>query len=71
MEIPRERESQQITFNHSPGIDFQDFMNFYKKCTVKPFFLIDDIPASNNSSSFRKNFWERIQKLIIKTHDKI
>ena len=31
MKIPNKRELQQIVFNHSSDIDFQDFMNFYKK----------------------------------------
>ena len=31
MKIPNKRELQQIAFNHSPDIDFQDYMNFYKK----------------------------------------
>ena len=37
------RELQQIEFNHSSDIDFEDFMNLYKKCTAKPhsFLVID------------------------------
>ena len=37
---------------HSSDIDFQDFMNLYKKCTPKPylFLLIDTTLASKNSS---------------------
>ena len=34
MEIPNKRELQQIAFNHSSDIDFQDFMNFLKRCTA-------------------------------------
>ena len=30
MKIPNKREFQEIAFNHSSDIDFQDFMNFYK-----------------------------------------
>ena len=37
MNIPNKRELQQIVFNHSSDIGFEDFMNFYKKCTVKPY----------------------------------
>ena len=36
MKIPNERELQQIAVNHSSDIDFQDFMNLYKKCKAKP-----------------------------------
>ena len=28
--IPKKRELQQIAFNHSSGIDFQEFVNLYK-----------------------------------------
>ena len=47
------RELQQIAFNHSTDINFQDFMNLYKKCTAKCTTL-----ASNNSSHFKKNLLE-------------
>ena len=30
MKIPKKRELQQITFNHSTDMNFQDFMNLYK-----------------------------------------
>ena len=38
-------------------IAFQDFMNFYKKCTAKPYsiLVIDTTLASDNSSRFKKN----------------
>ena len=36
MKIPNKRELQQIACNHSSDIDFQDFMNLYKKWTAKP-----------------------------------
>ena len=56
MKIPNKRELQQIAFNHSSDIDFQDFMNLYEKCTSKPysFCVIDTTLASDNSSCFRK-----------------
>ena len=62
MNIPNKKELQQIAFNHSSDIDFQDFMNLYKKCTAKPcyFLVIDTTLASDNSSRFRKNLLERI-----------
>ena len=54
--IPSKRELQQIAFNHSSDIDFQDFMNLYKKCTAEPysFLFIDTTLASDNSLRFRK-----------------
>ena len=62
MKIPNKRELQQIAFNHSSDIDFQDFMNHYKNCTAKPYYflVIDTALASDNSSRFRKNLLERI-----------
>ena len=35
MKISNKKEFQQIVFNHSSDIDFQVFMNLYKKCTTK------------------------------------
>ena len=62
MEIPNKRELQQITFNHSSNINFQDFMNLYKKCTAKPysFLVFDTTLASDNSSRFRNKLLGRI-----------
>ena len=37
VKIPNKRELRQIAFNHSSHIDFQDFMNLYKKCIEKLF----------------------------------
>ena len=39
MKIPSKHELQRITFNHSSDIDFRNLMNFYKKCTAKPYFF--------------------------------
>ena len=57
IKIPNKRKLQQIEFNHWWDIDFQGFMNLYKKCTEKPISLlvIDTTLASDNSPRFRKN----------------
>ena len=57
MKIPNKRELQQITLNHSPDIDFKDFMTIYKKCTAEPYsFLVNyTMLASGNLLRFRKN----------------
>ena len=62
MKIPNKGELQQISFNHSSDIDFRDSMNFYKKCTAKPysFLVIDATLALDNPLRFRKNLLERI-----------
>ena len=56
------REMQRITFNQSPDIDFQDFMNLYRKCYAKPnpFLVIDTTFASDNALRFRRNIVETI-----------
>ena len=63
MKIQNKTELQQIAFNHSSNIDFQDFTNLDTKCTAKQFFflVIDTTLASDNSSRFRKNLLERIK----------
>ena len=60
MKIPNKRELQQIALNHSPDIDFKDFMKIYKKCTAKPYsFLVNDATLqSNDPLRFRKNLLE-------------
>ena len=62
MKIPNKRKLLQMAFNHSSDIDFQEFMNLYKKCTEKPypFLVIDTTLASDNSSRFRQNLLETI-----------
>ena len=62
MKIPSKQELQQTMFNYSPNIDFQNFMNLYKKCTEKPFsfLVIDTALALDNPARFRKNLLERI-----------
>ena len=59
MKILNKTEFQQIAFNHSSDIGFKDFMNFYKKCTEKPysFLVVDATLASDNILRFRKNLY--------------
>ena len=48
-------------------------MNLYKKCTEEPYtFLVTDATVTpDNPLCFRKNFSERIYKLIMTIDDKI
>ena len=73
MKIPNKRELLQIEFNYSSNIDFEDFMNSYKKCSSKLYscLVIDTTLASFNSFCFRNHFSEIIQKLIMTIDDKI
>ena len=62
IKIPNKRELQQIAFNNSSDIDFEDFTNPYKKSAAEPysFLVIDTTLSSGNPLRFRKNFFETI-----------
>ena len=64
MKLSNKKELQQIAFKHWSVIDFQDFLNLYKKFTAKPysFLVIDTNLASNNFSRFRKSLLEKTLK---------
>ena len=68
MKIPNKRRLPQTAFNKSSDIDFQDFLNLYKKCTEKPysFLVIDTTLASDNSLHFRRG---SCRKNIKTNHD--
>ena len=59
MEIPNQRELQQIALNHSSDINFKDFIMIYEKCTDKPYSILvnDTTLASDNPLRFRKNLF--------------
>ena len=61
MKILNKRELQQIAFNHSSDIDFNDFVNL-KRYSAKrySFSVIDAILASDNLLHFRRNISEII-----------
>ena len=63
MKIPNKKELQQTASNHLSDIDFQDFLNLYKKCTSKPysFLAINTTLASDNSPHLRKNLLEKYE----------
>ena len=73
MKISHKQEFQQITHNHWSHIEFEDFMNLYKKCAAKTYsFLMNDDPlAADNPLRFRSNLSEWIWKLIMEIDDKI
>ena len=56
MKIPNKRELKQISINHSADVDFKDFINIYRKCTLEPYsFLADDKTLPSDSPlRFRK-----------------
>ena len=60
LKIPE--KPQQISFNHSSDIDFEDVMSLYQKFTTKSysFLVIDATLASDNTSRFRKHLLEII-----------
>ena len=62
MKIPSKQELQQITFNQSSDIEYEDFIDLNKKCAAKPysFLMIDTNLASDNPLHLRQNLLERI-----------
>ena len=60
MKIPNKLEFQQTAINHSPDINFKDFMNLYENSIAKPysFLVIDATLASDNSLCFREIFYK-------------
>ena len=40
MKLQSKQELQQIALHHPIGIEVKDFINLYKKCTAKPYFLV-------------------------------
>ena len=62
MKIPNKQELNKSQFNHLSDIDFEDFMNFYKKCIVKPhsFLVNDNTLVSDDPLCFKHNLLERI-----------
>ena len=41
MKIHNKRELQNIAFNHSANVDYNDFMKIYRKCTSEPYSFLD------------------------------
>ena len=62
MKINNKRELQNIAFNHSANIDYQDFMKIYRECTREPysFLTIDTTLSSSNPLRFRKKLFETL-----------
>ena len=62
IKIPNKEELQQIAFNYSSNVYYEDFTNLYKKCLAKrySFLVIDSTLESDNPSRFRKNHLKRI-----------
>ena len=55
MKISNKRELLQIEFNHLPDTEFEEFMNLYKKCTLKIYLLMNDI-AFSSERIFQKEY---------------
>ena len=54
--INNKRELQNIAINHSPDIDYKDFMKVYGECIKEPysFLTIDATSPVSNPLRFRK-----------------
>ena len=57
MKIHNRRELKQITIDHSPDIDYKDFLKIYRNCTKEPysFLTINTALPANDPLRFRKN----------------
>ena len=57
MKIPNKQEFHQIAINHSSDMDFKDFVNIYKKCTLETYYFLvnDGTLPSDNLVRYRKN----------------
>ena len=73
IKVPKNWELQQIVFDRLSDIKSEDVTYIYKEYTAKPYpFLVIDITIlADNPLHLRKNFLERIWKLIMTTDDKI
>ena len=62
MKINSRKELQNIATNHSPDIDYKDFITIYRECTKEPhnFFTIDTTLPSSNSLRFIKNLFDTL-----------
>ena len=60
--MSNKQELQQMSFNHSSDIDFQDFMNLYKKNVLQNHIVlvIDAAQTSDNPFRFGKNTLEKM-----------
>ena len=58
MKIHSRRELQNIAFNHSGDIDYNDFLKIYRNCTKESysFFTINTTLPANDLMRFRKKF---------------
>ena len=64
MKIPNKRELQEIAFDHSSDILFQDFTNLYKRSTVElySFLVINAILSSDKFLAFQKDSFRNNRK---------
>ena len=62
MKTNNERELQNIAINHSPDIEYKDFMKIYRECTKEPFnfMTIDTTLPTSNFLRFRKNLFDTL-----------
>ena len=59
MKINNRKELQNIAFNHSADIDYNDFMKIYRECTKNPysFLTIDTTLQASDPLRFRKKLF--------------
>ena len=72
MKIPNKRELQQIAFNHSTDIDFQDYESL-QKMYCKTMFLFSDwlCFCIRQSFTFKRQYFRENMKLTVIVDDNI
>ena len=60
MKINNRKELQNIAISHSEDIDYNDFMNIYRKCTKElySFLTIDTTLPASDPLRFKKNLFQ-------------
>ena len=60
MKINNRKELQNIAFNHSADIDYNDFMKIYRECRKNPhsFLTIDTTLQASDPLRFRKKLFQ-------------
>ena len=53
MKIPSKRKLQQIASNHSPGIDFKDFMKIHQDYSKKPHSILVNHASLSSDNPLR------------------
>ena len=60
--LNNKRELQSIAINHSPDIDYKDFVKIYRDCTKEPYHFLTIDTIQSIDKRFKKNFNDPYKK---------